>query len=444
MELLTPHAPRPSLRHDHAVSSVVAAALIFALFSTTFALWTVITMPEWIADREVSHQTGVVADFADTQGGLERLSAAGEAGPVTTDIRMAPRPIPLLQRATALGGLGFEDGLDIDLATTGAVLHLSDGDVRGPPAATAEGTAATGVASIEGLKLAMQSDVQGGTGATASVTARVSGTGGTVTATLVHTRQPTACDAEEIRLEVGSATNVLLCGASRSLPSPFTIALLEPGLGFRSALAGIDAPYTITFTTQTVDGASHIVSATYSLVHTDSEGRLRAIGSGEATDFARDLPGGRLVFTGEPVHHVAQTIAWEAGAVTVAQEDGQALARPPRMNLAADGTDGFVDWTIIRLQGDVADRSGADSATVVVRHVATSTVLVQADTASFEVSGGADAAWRQGLTDLVAASGVPDADVSGADGKARLDLTQGSITSWWLHLRIIEAKVALT
>ncbi|HLF16721.1 MAG TPA: hypothetical protein VI796_04735, partial [Candidatus Thermoplasmatota archaeon] len=122
----------PRLRQaDEAVSSVVAAVLLFALFTTAFALWTLTTLPQWIADREERHMETVKERFDTLKAGLDAVSGTGSTAPVSAPIPLAAEKVALLQRSPATGRLAFVDGLSATASFTSPELFLVGGQAAG-------------------------------------------------------------------------------------------------------------------------------------------------------------------------------------------------------------------------------------------------------------------------------------------------------------------------
>jgi hypothetical protein len=101
-------AHRARLADEQAVSSVVAAVLLFALFTTAFTIWTFTTLPQWVADREQAHADKVQQSFSALQAGLDALSASDDNGPSSVAVDLGPSPIALLQPTAAQGELSVQ------------------------------------------------------------------------------------------------------------------------------------------------------------------------------------------------------------------------------------------------------------------------------------------------------------------------------------------------
>lgn len=427
-----------------AVSSVVAAVLLFALFSTAFLTWTVITLPQWIADNEAVHEGEVVDSFAALQAGLERLSGAASDGTTSATFALAAEPVPLLQGGAPRGSLEAASGFRLQGAFTNPALHLIDGSVSGAPTEPAGGAPLTGVRSFSVLQIALESSVSNN--AEAWVELEADDGNDTVTARLTHwgqNRAPT-CDSAELGLQIdsplGSSTHFIAC-IGDDLPS-YTVDLLAATFPFRAGLAQLDTPLTVAVTEGTQGGGGVSADGTYLAVYTDASGFTRLAGSGEPTPgYTIDEAGDRLHFEAGRQEYVQQSLSWEGGALAVLQPDvGAALAMDPSFTVDVSGTVGFLRWTVVDLEA-TGSLSGGGKATATVTHLGTTSVLLSADAADFTVTSDTAGAWASFFDDQVIALGSSDLNVSAGSGTATLSLEQGTVTEWVIQLRIIHADV---
>lgn len=434
-------------RCDRAVSSVVSAVLIFALFSSAFVLWTAMTLPEWVADRESLHQDEVRGGLGSLQSGLERLSAADEQGPITASFPLGAPKVPLVQSAASSGELAYRDGFRFDAAFGDAHLHERDGAGQGTPDAPAGGQPVDGIATLTSLRLHIDSTVGGTADSNAEsyVEARIGDDDEQVKVRVVHlgARRSGACDGAELAVRLGGdaapSHRTLLCGVGSSLTR--TVDLMDPDLGVKGALSGLDGPLSLRVVTGTAGAGGPTVQGAYAATWIDEDGRLRVAGSGQArAGHTLGAAGGHLAFTTQNREFVDQTLSWQGGAVVVAQDGGMAVGRSPSFSLQVDGTTGFVDWTVVQLRGDGAV-SGTGTAQARVVHEDTRTSLLTTDTATLTIEGPHAAAWRAFLEDQVMAADATDASVGGSSDQAVLELAQGDVQDWVVRLRVIEARV---
>lgn len=428
---------------EAAVSSVVSAVLLFALFTTASVMWTFQTLPEWIADREEAHQGGVVERFATLRSGLETLSAGDDPGTVAITLPLSPRPVALLQTAPAQGELGLEDDLEVSATFTGTAIHLLDGAPLGLPSEAVDGNVLADVAGLTALVLSLASS---GVNNNDIAWVQASATDGTETATIRVTHagrnQAVDCADKELRITVttsaGTTDHVLTCGVGSALGGR-AVDALDGVYGFRAALRRLDAPYSVTLT----DGGTGTAAGTFTAVWSDSNGLVQVAGSGQSSSFSVSQSGARLAHTGRYQHHPAQSLSWEGGAFVREQPDGEAVHTDPTFSLLLDGTTGHLAWTMIALQG-TGSISGTGTATATVRHTTTTEVVLTATGGTFTVDGPHGGAWRAFFTDKALLSGVTPVTVGGTGDVATLTLaTDASVTSWTIHLRLIEAEVSV-
>lgn len=427
----------------------MSAVLLVALFTTAFAIWTFTTLPTWVAQREANHQGEAQEAFGRLRGDLDSLVAQGEPGPVGTGFDLGPARVPLLQRAGAQGTLRYEDGFAIQAAFTGAVLHLQDGAAIGIPDEPAGGTPITGVHALEAFSLRLQSSgVQGGATGGLGQEARVQvvANDGTaqVTAQLAHTDDASSvgCDSSGLVLRITSPTLTrtvpLLCQVGSAIPE-YTLDLLDQPL-FVLAMRDLDNDYSLTVTTAAVSATS---TGYYAAVWTDSTGRDQAIGAGSPTAYSLSESGGRIVLDPRYQRFPSQRVAFDGGAVVAAQDEGrQVMLSDPGFDLSIDGGIGTLRLTVVDLAGS-GSRTGADGATVTLRHDGSTDMLLEATGATVTVTSDYAAAWRQLFADqaLLAGASSTVAASGGSGDTATLTLaTDGStVTTWIVRLQVVEA-----
>jgi len=427
---------------DDAVSSVVSAVLVFALFASAFILWTATTLPVWIKDREATHQQEVRAELSGLQAGLDRLASVDERGPITASFPLGAPPVPLVQTAPSTGALAFEDGLAFTAAFTDPRLHEVDGVGRGLPSVPASGTLG-GIEILAALQVRLTTTV--GDSAEAWVQAAASDGTDTITARVRHVGSggSEACAGAALEVRVTGAgpptSTILHCGVGTDLTDQ-VVDVLDPRVPFAGALARLDPPLDLTFTSGTAGPGGPTVSAHYAARWSDADGRLRVAGDGESDPgFTLDRAGGLVVFRPQNREFVEQAVAWEGGAVIVAQPDGMNVAVAPGFTLGKDGTTGFLEWTFVDLDGS-GSVQGTGTAQVSVTHVATSETVLSADSAVFTLVSPHAEAWRAFLGTQVAAAGA-DATVGGTGDTATLTL--GSSTDWLLRVRLVSAQATV-
>lgn len=422
-------------RDDAAVSAVVSAVLVFGLFSTAFVMWTVISLPEWITDREENHQDGVVQDLHAAQADLESLSASDDAGPVQQTIDLRPSQVALLQRSPATADLSYQSGSDILADFPGATVHLLNGETQGTPSQLAHGFTASDVQQLHGLTLALQSRLQGASGDDA-ITLTFTSTTGSFSATLIHTESPTGCSQNEMRFDVDGSPQILLCDASESMTTPYRFDALRPGSGLSGALARIGTPFDLEVTTSGDD-----FTATLAAAWLDIDGQMQATGTGSATGFSLDQPGGHVVVGTNPQHHIPQDIVWDFGGIGLVQNDGQTMLQAASFSIDQQGGNNQLDWTLVALSGTPNAVSG-DRATLRIEHTGTTDILLEADSGNIGLTTPYADAWADLLETHRAAAGAGDATVTSDGASVQLDLT--GTDPWWVHLRIIHATATVS
>lgn len=432
---------------DDGVSSVVAAVLIFSLMSTASLLWTLNELPDWIEGRESNHAATVQRSFGSMQAGAERLSANGDNGPFSQPLTLAASPIPFVQRGTAQGALSLRDGFAIEGTFTNPFLHVQGNGPAGPPNAPLSQSMAS-VDEVEHLfvrytsSLAVPDDL-------AMVIMTAQDASNTVVVRIIQTDLTTgiyartACLGIELRVSVtvGAATNdhVLVCDVAKSI-NGYTVNLLESRFNLESLLGDLDPGYAISWAS---GGSGDASASSYLGVWTDVAGATQVAGTGVASSYALDKSGASVVYQGRPLHHSQQDLVWEGGALVVAQAQGSAMAINPGLVIDEVGTQGFLRWTVVTLNG-TGSVSGTGEGNVLVRHLGTTEIVLTADAADFTITTDQPAGWSRFFADAITAGGLNDVSTTSTATSTSLALETGAITSWTIHLRIIDLAVSVS
>lgn len=435
--------PRPA--GDSAVSSVVSAVLVFSLFSTAFVMWNVTQYPGWVEDREANHQSVVRQALAQAQGDLERLSTSGQAGPVTTTVPLAARPIPMLGGVPGSGRLHLEDGVSFGASFTSPRLHVAGGAAAGTPTASPQTVA--GIHGLHHLHLSLDSSSVTGQNDQAWVQATLFDGSTSFTARLVHGGSSVVpeCSGRGIVVRVttdaGTRDTVLLCEAGASLTG-FTVDLLEPRFGLAGRMGDMEPDHSLTVDAGSGGGGGVTADGRFLATWSDEDGNTRVAGSGTSTPgYGVQRDGSRLVFEPSRAEATPESLSWQLGGVVAEQAEAAGVTVAPELALAVDGTTGYLRWTVTHLTG-TGDLTGG-SGTLQVTHETTSDVVLSATGASITLTTPSAAAWRSHLAAQALAAGATDATVLGTGDEARLELGSGTVTEWVLHLRVIDARVSL-
>lgn len=453
MELLKANQSLRALRTDDAgVSPVIGAILVFGLASTAFMLWSVTSLPEWIADNEQARNEQVEARFASLVSGLDGLSASGDAGPITATVPLGAQEVPLMQPAPSLASLRVEAGTAWTGLFNGTTTHLQDGDVLGVPQEPMPSSIAAAY-SLSALEVAVSSSGVGD-GDAAQITVLAYDGNENITLTYGHVGRDVLPAGDPCKNEGGIQYGVesSVIGA---IVAPQTIICtnlldsvnhqldaLDLQYRFATSLDRLTAPFALTFAEVTSGGAS--VTGTFGAGWDDAAGRPQIIGTGVATgDIAQDASGSRLIFDPVSLHNVDQDIVWEAGGILLAQAAGGAVARSPDFQLTVDGTVGHLRWTVVDMGGN-GEISGAGTATARVTHTRTQEWLLSADTASIDLATSYADAWESFLEKKILAAGTVDAATGRSGDTVQISLTDSVVTEWRVHLRIIHADVVVS
>lgn len=444
----------------------MGAILIFGLFATTAALYTVNTLPEWVADNEQKHMEQVQLGMDLLKGSLDALAASGSASTASATFALGAEKVALLQPVAASGQLtGTATGVSTLFSVPGSELHYSNGDALATPVERT--TALTNVKAIQGLVLSLSTNTLavGGSAFARIVASDASGTTPDVTATVTHFGVPVTpgpCGTQpELRytLAVGATTTksiTLLCGLGSSITDRATL-LTEEQYGFSQAVAStLEAPYSLTLSDSNGATACPPAAGTgcgrIAAITVDATtGLWGALGTGQATSLGRTLTGGSILFDPQNQRYVDQSIGYEGGAVMRLQRDGEVVATFPSFTLESTGaSSGALEWTYTNVLGE-GSLGGTGTASVSGSlGSATSLLLTKAaggTAATFTVTSAAAGAWcnffhlQRLASGMSAVTVTPAASTGCTSTLASTTLTLGTARSWSIRLNFADANL---
>lgn len=446
---------------DDGVSSVVSAVLLVALFVSVSIMWTVTTLPQWVADREQSHALAVQEAFGGLAGGLDSLSANGDEGPLAVGLALGAQAVPFVQQTQASGSLALQDTLTADVTfDAGSHLLFVNGAPAGAPEFPIEGEdddqteVIAGVMDFTALVVRLSTTGVKQANDYAEVVVVADDGVNTVSAIVTHagktggggsSSNTAGCEEFELRLDVvadiggvtRTTTQALLCGVGIDLPS-YAIDLANPIYNFYQEIQRLSSPFSLTLMDDH-DGTGVESDGYFALAYVDVEGTQQGIGQGPAIASALGHSGPRLVY--DPLYQSwgHQEAAWEFGGIVVTQDDGQAVARSPAFALQVGGGSGHLSWTLSGLEGSGA-KAGQGEALARLRHVQTTDLIVAATGATFVLHTPSAAAWQSFFQDQATLAGAGSAVTATAVGDV-LTLRLDTSVAWQIHLRMIEAHV---
>lgn len=450
------------MRHadESAVSAVVGAVLLTALFASAMTIYVVQTLPDWKADKEHNQQLLVQAQMTGLRSDIEALAARRDTGPVTSTIPLETPRVALLQGTPARATLGLQGGFDVGFSyASSPQVYLEGGAAVATPGTAVAICSGLCITSFDALVLGVTMSSAGtGTLATALLT---DSNGDTVTATLSHTQNGGSCSGE-VRLTVAasatgqSLVTPLLCTGSATVTlgagGPFRLDLLDSRFGMSSLVDRLAPPMSLG-----LSSASATVG--HALVYEDSSGVLRVTGTG-VTNAApvADILSQRLTYEPNYFAFPNQRLILEGGAVIAeAGSTRQALVGDAPFTLDVAGGLGSLTWTLTDLQGEGGVGGGREatvSATfdsiedIVFRVGATGNCAMAAPCATIVLDTETAAAWGNFIDLQAGLAGLSDsADATVDAGAGTMTLRLGSDTGltvtqgWVIHLRIIHATL---
>lgn len=465
-------------KRDEAVSSVVSAVLIFGLFATVSVLYTINTLPEWVADNEQRHMELVKERLDLLKASLD--TGSGSTAPAIATFPLGAEKVALLQPVAASGALSYSSGQSTAATFTAPAIFLSGGQVTASPtcvvgaAATASCPSLASVKSLSGLVVGLATTGVTLAADSAGVQVKVTDAKAqTVTFKVEHvgkgiaqslgcptTSSVTVAPLLRTSLSVGSGTAIvklLQCGLDVTIPSssPYLVDLLDSSTGVAAALGSLVTPYASVAITSLTAGAGAATGSVFAAVWTDSTGLDRTDGTGltQTPAFSVSQPsGGALQFKASNQRYPSQTLSYEFGGIVRIQGDGQAIASGPGFNLSATAAGvGNLRWTLVNLAGS-GSVGGSGDATAQLQRQSSSDILLTDSGGSgtaFTLTTTQGAAWSGYLKDRLKLAGVTGCDPVSTATTVTWTLNgckvgSTTITGWIVRLNLVDAKVTVT
>lgn len=429
---------------DDAVSSVVSAVLVFALFSTAFVLWTVQSLPEWIEDREHAHDGLVAERFADAAAVLANDDASSNGA--TFVVPLAPDPVSLVQRSPATATLESAPGSRLWFNMTGETVHMEGGRMLGSADEPAGGvgvgtstTMATGVTKIDALLMRLVTDGEGQT------TITVSDGSDDVTLTMKHEQPTTNCPNAGIELILVSPTStrtaVLLCNNVDDID--YTLDVLDAPVPFAAAVARLDDELSITMSTSNIGTPSATGDVGYYAMVWEEDDVIAVAGGGSLRDADVATAGDALAYRPSFFEFDGRDILLDLGAVINQEASASMMAGTPLFRMSGTTSEPTLDWTIFdtSIEGSL---TGRGTARVDVDVTAKDRRLVATGSAAaIEIQGESAAAWRSFWESEGMLSGLDSIiTVEGTGSNARLVLDPTA--PWVVRVTVVEATLEVT
>ncbi len=425
---------------------MVSAVLVLAMFTAAFGVWTVDTVPEWIAAREHAHAGDVALSFSRMRADLDTQAADGTSASFTVDL--APDPIPLLQRSPSFGTLEMQDGaqgvsfsLDFDAGGSDREQLLAVGGlIATAPADPTTGTLPdwTKVATITALKLGADDERE------IKLTATENTPSGR--AVSIHLRNPlgpgTCTVTTAIEGTTVSNSQELNCAAA------ITINGMSDAYGFKSLLAQMDPDMTLSFSQP-----NGLAIGTMGIAMIDHEGvtiGFPATGStGQSLDQSLESSG--VVFIPDYLEIDDRTVRFDGGGIVNIQNDVAAFIVEPVFAISLDSTasptQGYLRWTIVDATG-VGSLTGSANAVFEFRKLSTKDLIIvvpaTANDSVFTVTSPASAAWADMWQDALTLNGITSTHAEATSGSNTATLRLQNSVPWTIHLTIHDVELSVT
>ncbi len=417
---------------DDAVSSMVSAVLVLAIFTAAFGVWTVDTVPEWIAAREHAHAGEVAADFAAMRSTLDTMPAGGLSATIRVD--MAPDPVPLLQRAPSFGTVDVVQASDATRATLGlaSAQLASVGDVvLASLVAASPATQIDDVANVMALELDVTKPGTGTNGIT------LDALDGTATARVTITNPAASSICEVQSLFSPSSTPSTVRRTEVPCQGGLRVNALSDLFGFDALLDRLDHPFTL----DVVSASGSSIGA----VTIDKNGLTRAlVGSGPNAG-ERGIASDAIRFTPNYLEIEDRSVRFDAGGIVNIQKDVHTFVIEPVFDIDVANGAGYMRWTIVDVQAS-GSLSGSDAAVLEFRKLATEELVVQASGSDtvFSVASPASAAWEDMWVDALTLEAIPSNQASVSRTGDTAQLTLDASIPWTIHLTIHDVELSVT
>jgi hypothetical protein len=301
---------------NSAISTVVAAMLIFGLLITVAAFVNVHHIPSWVKDDEAKHVRSVFTDFSQIPGSINKLALANETDIMSKQrIKLGGGNIPILSPGKSWGSLGAvpREG---NFTVWGNAWMVNITQMHPPRDNLAvEGVNITNVSGISRFDIYVQKmnntdwiDINLTNQGNRSGSAWVNYTDDELTITIRNDWDNKIIDG--VRLNKNITWN--------SYPPGYRIDLLNPCYGFGKVLSDTDIPYNLTITNSTgVEGMYHLWYNNYNLTREDYS----------------ITSNGTLMYRSMNRHFLDQKFIYQNGAVFLCQPPDASMRIAPTITI---------------------------------------------------------------------------------------------------------------
>ncbi len=390
---------------DNAVSNVLGAVLVTALFFTFLTTVEVEYRPVWDEDEEAEHLNSVVGQFADLKAEVERQTENRTLAPVANPFNLAPPP------GTGLLGTKISQGsLELQPATISTTVNsprIVVVEKDGKPLGilnedwTLAGTSSevTQVDRLDSLRLRIikadngedQFQFEKGMFVRLDVT-DANGIPAGVFKIYVPAKQK-----HDIWARVEAASGEVLIDQEIASDvkykehTTFWVDTLDPSLPFRQVLDAAEPPFKIELTHDwnTNDAKKqHIVEYSSAYVTKSTQGQDVFVGSGGGatiTNYQESHSGASLRFAIEYNHLPRTELILEHGALLIRQPEGTSMILQPHFQVERVGTQTVVNINTPILQGTGDSSAGREMTTVVTQSLRQANILGTAPEFSYRI-----------------------------------------------------------
>lgn len=409
---------------DNAVSNVLGAVLVTALFFTFMTTVEVEYRPVWDETEEANHLVEVVAQFADFKSEIEKQTENRTLSPVTNPIRLSPPPgTGLLGTTATQGNLAMESStIKTTFTTPRLIVVEKDGK---PLGVLNEDWTLAGTTSevdeidrLDSLRLRISKnpdedkfEFEKGMFVRMDILDANGIPAGAFKAYIPDK------DKHDIWVRVEAASGEVLVDQEIASDvkykehSVFWIDALDPSLPFQQVLDAAEPPYDIELTYDwNSNDPKHIHTVEYSTAYVtkSNQGQDVFVGSGggsTANNYQDVHKGGRIAYQIDYAHLPPTKLVVEHGAVIISQPEGSSMILEPHFLVERSGSMTLININIPVLRGYSDAAAGRETINVVTQATRQASVLGTLPEFSFRIDTEFPDVWRDFLQERMTDAG---------------------------------------
>lgn len=394
---------------EEAVSTVLGAILVAAIFVAFLVVVRVTFVPRWGEEAEASHMRLVERQLVTLKGELDRQVDNRSQGAILNPVSLGVDRVSVLEPSQPLHSLRFNpSSRTASVSSNQLLIQTQNGTSYVGASETWEAVTGGEVSSIAEvlslrLRLVRVSDNNNGD----RVTIRVDDAGGSFAGNIsVYVTDLPSGYNINVRVVDASGAELYDQGVAfeqQDPKEPFWVNCLSDDYRFGQVLGAATKPLKLTLTEQNVDngGGNEDLDASYAITYRQSTGEGSVVvGGGGIVQFnyAQTYQGGFLQLQSRNLHYPDQDLIIENGAVIINQAEGAVFKVDPQIDAALVGSTTSITIGLPSLVGDDVLVTGTGTATVTSLATRQTTLIAQAPRLNLTVQTAFPALWSNFFT----------------------------------------------